>query len=106
MYTIEHYPNFAELPPDCTWLHDCGFFYRPQWFEILQRSLFADTDTFRVYAVADAGSGRTLLLAALRHTVLDSAATGADTWPRSAIRKTSPKRRCCFIPQHPTARDC
>ncbi|ANE56491.1 GNAT family N-acetyltransferase [Methylomonas sp. DH-1] len=79
MYTIEHYPNFAELPQDCTWLHDCGFFYRPQWFEILQRSLFADTDTLRIYAVADAGCGRTLLLAVLRHTVLDSAATGADT---------------------------
>lgn len=79
MYTIQHYPSFAELPKDCAWLQDCGFFYRPQWFEILQRSLFAETDILRIYTVADTASGHTLLLAPLRHTLLDSAATGADT---------------------------
>ena len=79
MYTIKHYPSFAELPDDCAWLQDCGYFYRPEWFEILQRSLFAGTDTLRIYAVADAASGHVLLLAPLRYTLLDSAAAGADS---------------------------
>ena len=81
-FRVCHYPGFAELPeryrPLLVRQAERGFFHSPEWFGLLMAYVFDERDQMRIYAV-EADDGSPLLLAPLRYTTQDPAATGAHT---------------------------
>ncbi len=77
MYSIKQYRHFSELPGGYDLLFERGLFCRPEWFGLLMRNVYHENNELCLYAVERADSGQPQLLAPLRMTRADTAASGA-----------------------------
>ena len=79
-YSVQYFTDFSQLPARYASLigvcEQAGLFWDAEWFALLMRHVFDDSDQFRIYSVEESAGGRPLLLAPLRCSTSDGAVSG------------------------------